>query len=356
MAKGISIYFGLDYTLEKNLEYLDIANNYGFKEVFTSLHIPEMDYSEVVREFCLVVDKASALGMDITADISPKVFKFIGIEDDYEYFKRLGVKSIRLDFGYDINKIAKLSNNSYGLEIDLNASTITLDDLKKLKELGANFNNIKCTHNYYPKKYTGLGEDYFINQNKILKSYGLKVAAFVPSNNKRRGPIYDGLPTLECHRLGSAEMSWNHLIALGVDDIYFSDAYCSIDEIKSVAKLSDECVTLRVKTDKNITEKEKAILFGNIHCNRVDYSDVVIRSATVRGQDVKARKNDSYSYSGGMVTIDNELYKRYCGEVQIFIRDVKVDERSNVVCEVIKEDLYLLKHIKGNTKFIFVEV
>lgn len=356
MSKGISIYFGLDYTLEKNLEYLEIAYNHGFREVFTSLHIPEVDYTNLLREFCLLVDKASSLGMDITADISPRVFDFIGISDDYEYFKRLGVKSIRLDFGYDINKIVKLSNNSYGLGVDLNASTITIDELKSLKKLGANFNNIKCTHNYYPKKYTALGEDYFLKQNRMLKEYNLKISAFVPSNNQKRGPIYDGLPTLERHRCEKVWNSWNHLIALGVDDIYFSDAYCSIEEMKSVSKLKEDYITLRVKTDKNITEKERLILFGNIHCNRVDYSDIVIRSTTSRGKDIHPRKNDSYSYSEGMVTIDNNLYKRYCGEVQIFIRDVKVDERSNIVCEVIKEDLYLLKYIKENVKFKFLEV
>ncbi|SES97042.1 protein of unknown function [Natronincola peptidivorans] len=38
---GISVYTGMDYSIEENLNYMRMAEGYGIKTVFTSLHIPE---------------------------------------------------------------------------------------------------------------------------------------------------------------------------------------------------------------------------------------------------------------------------------------------------------------------------
>ena len=40
----------------------------------------------------------------------------------------------------------------------------------------------------------------------------------------------------------------------------------------------------------------------------------------------------------GSITIDNELYGRYAGEMQIATHDLPVDEKVNVVGMVVEED------------------
>src|SRR5699024_11291014 len=70
------------------------------------------------------------------------------------------------------------------------------------------FTSIEAWHNYYPRPETGLDKLEFINMNKWLKEKGITVMAFVPGEGDLRGPLFEGLPTLEDHRykhsLGSA--------------------------------------------------------------------------------------------------------------------------------------------------------
>lgn len=55
----------------------------------------------------------------------------------------------------------------------------------------------------------------------------------------------------------------------------------------------------------------------------------------------------------GDITIDNENYMRYMGELQILKTNQKWDYRTNVVASVLQKDIYLLKYIKGGKKFHF---
>lgn len=47
-----------------------------------------------------------------------------------------------------------------------------------------------------------------------------------------------------------------------------------------------------------------------------------------------------------LITMDNDLYGRYRGEVQITLNDLPADERVNVIGKVIPEDILLLSFIK----------
>jgi hypothetical protein len=48
----------------------------------------------------------------------------------------------------------------------------------------------------------------------------------------------------------------------------------------------------------------------------------------------------------GSITIDNDLYGRYRGEMQITLTDLSADERVNVVGRVKSDDLPLLEQLK----------
>lgn len=55
----------------------------------------------------------------------------------------------------------------------------------------------------------------------------------------------------------------------------------------------------------------------------------------------------------GTVTIDNNRYGRYQGEVQITKTDLPADEKVNVIGHVVGDDLALLPYIEGGQKWMF---
>ena len=54
----------------------------------------------------------------------------------------------------------------------------------------------------------------------------------------------------------------------------------------------------------------------------------------------------------GSITMDNEKYLRYCGEVQLIRKDLPADERVNVIGHVEKEYLDLLDLIERGHRFV----
>ncbi|WP_322413567.1 MupG family TIM beta-alpha barrel fold protein, partial [Clostridium perfringens] len=120
---------------------------------------------------------------------------------DLKGLRDLGVKTIRIDFGYSEEEIAKMSNNKYGIKIQLNASTITEEFFNEHDKYSPNYNNVDALHNFYPRIGTGISEECMVDKNSILSKREIKPCAFVQSNNRKRSPLKDGFPTLEDHRV-----------------------------------------------------------------------------------------------------------------------------------------------------------
>ena len=57
----------------------------------------------------------------------------------------------------------------------------------------------------------------------------------------------------------------------------------------------------------------------------------------------------------GSITMDNDRYGRYRGEVQITLCDLPADERVNVVGRVVEDDWLLLSYLKPGQKVRFIE-
>ena len=55
---GISVFPGMGHSIAENAEYLVMASRYGYKRVFTSLHIPEADHGTILSEGKEVLVKA----------------------------------------------------------------------------------------------------------------------------------------------------------------------------------------------------------------------------------------------------------------------------------------------------------
>ncbi|MBU5591985.1 DUF871 family protein [Clostridium sp. MSJ-4] len=358
MSKGISIFLGMDYTLEENIKYMEKAKKEGFDRIFTSLHIPEANYVEIIEEFKYIIEKAKELEMIVIADISPSGFKFLGLEHkDLKGIKKLGVDVLRIDFGFSCEDIAEFTRNDYGVKIEINASTVTEKFLKEFESFNPNYDNMQACHNYYPRINTGISVESFKRKNKLLNKYGVKISAFVPSLINKRGPIYEGLPTLEIHRFNPPRISAKHLYALGIHSVFFGDSIASDKELLGVGKLREDLIEFDIEVLTN-SDLEKRILFRDFHSNRSDSAEDVIRSVESRlevNKDNKISESNNILRKKGYITIDNDNYLRYSGELQICKKDLPEDKRVNVVGKIKNEELFLLDLIEDDSKFSFIE-
>lgn len=354
MSKGISIYSGLGYSLEENLEYIKEAYKNGFDRVFTSFHIPEADYNKFAVEMKAIIVTAKKMNMKITADISPKGFEFLNLSmKDLKAVKNSGIDILRIDFGFTAKEIAEFTNNSMDLKIEINASTTTERFLEEFEKHKPNYRNFQACHNYYPRANTGLSIESFRKKNKILKEYDVEISAFIPSQVKKRGPVFEGLPTLEIHRRMNSESSAKHLYILGVDTVFFGDSIPSSKEIEEMGAVKEEVLQLKVRLyDKS--EFTKTVL-NKSYTNRSDAAEDVIRAVEGRSniQSIVIEPFHTIERKRGAITLDNVGYLRYMGELQICKKNLPKDSRVNVIASLVEEELFLLEHMEEESKFSF---
>lgn len=354
MNNGISIYTGLDNSLEENLNLMETAARLGIRRIFTSLHIPETNKSVFKTELKNILDAAKNLGMEVVSDISPKTLSIFDIDiSDLRAVKQLGISRIRLDFGFGAEEIAKMSHNADGVFLQLNASAIGEEFLTELEKYKADFSKIDALHNFYPRQNTGLSEDFFVEKNKMLHGRGIKVSAFISSKGKKRSPIFEGLPTLENHRDIDTDLAARHLAALGVDGVFISESLPIKSELENLANVKYNEVVLKAK----IFSKKESIrkLLSNTFTAREDEARDVIRGQEGRLLvDGEILPENNVERRRGSITIDNALYKRYMGETQIIKNDLPKDERVNVVAEVLNSELFMLKYVLVGKKFSFI--
>lgn len=360
MAKGISVFFGLDWSLEDNLEYLTQAAQAGFSRVFTSLHIPEANYSQLITEFKQVLDLATRLDMAVIADISPNAYQYLQVEaHDLAAFKKMGLAGIRLDYGFTPELIAGYTNNSVDLLIELNASTMSAEFMQQIMHSGANAANISACHNYYPRQNTGISLESLQQKNQIFHQYNIPVSGFVALATGRRGPLYEGLPTLEFTRSLASQVSGQILLATGIDHVFIGDAQADLATLRRIGELTSDIIELDVAN--YLSNPVYGELFEQTHTNRPDAAADVVRSQESRlmllENNVIRREvlaENCISRDRGSITIDNIAYGRYSGELQICKCDLVADERVNVIGKISDDSLHLLDHIGDNQRFKLV--
>ena len=359
MKNGISIYLGLDNTLEDNLKLLEDAAQQNIRRVFTSLHIPETNTKKLKEQLTLLLSAAQRHSMDVISDISPNTYELLGLNTlSIDDFAKLGIGTLRLDFGFSLEEIAQMSHNKYGVKLQFNASTITKEQLSQLKKLGTAMDHIDALHNFYPRKYTGLDEEFFVNKNCLLQEYGLKVSAFIPSFHKPRGPLHDGLPTLELHRETSFDFALRHMSAMGVDSIFIGDSLPSPQELHDLGTMSDNrviCLKPEITTKSPLSMSMLTKKFSA----REDEARDLLRTQESReyfkemGSSISPE--NCIAPKKGAIIIDNHLYARYEGELQITKRALPADERVNVLGYLSPTEQQLLKFITPGKAFRFVQ-
>lgn len=340
---GVAIFFGLGQTERQNISYLELARSCGYTELFTSLHIPETDPVLLATEARRVLFRAAEMGFKVTADISPNSWQVFGLMP--EELKGIGINQLRIDFGLGPQQICELADVTC-LDIQVNASTTRAAELEGLLATGISVENLSAGHNYYPRPETGLSYELFVQRSALFVAAGIPLSAFIPCHANSRGPIYAGLPTLESHRYLHPLQAAKQLLASGLlDSLYFSDPLISEQDLCSLRQLPSSLpqpLQLQVKFRDGF-QSIIPIIVESEHTNRIDASAWAVRSEQSRNLfAAEITPQSTVTRLRGSVTVDNDAYGRYKGELQIVLGEMPADDRVNVIGNIIEQDLCLL--------------
>lgn len=340
---GISCYFrDLSYS------YLEQAAACGAKYVFTSLHIPEEDLSQVSQIMPKFLQKIKEYGLELVPDISPVTFDKLNIpKGDFKALKTLGFNCLRLDYGF--NNFDEIKSLQQDFKLILNASVIDKNYLDQAIVHGVDLAKMSVLHNFYPKKDTGLSMEFFKARNQVFKDYGIETMAFVAGDEQRRFPRYEGLPTIEKHRQYHPFVAAVELMQEGIDVVIIGDSKASIESLKKIQRY---CRDLVISLPTNF-DKQYHSYYNREILVRKDLSDRVIRLNTERMQKLDIQHN--YSRLKGSIVIHNSLANRYCGEINICKHNLEADASCNLIGYIHPEYIPLLEHIPGNGKICFVK-
>ncbi len=308
--------------------------------VFTSLHIAE-EFDDTYKSRCEnMCSFLNSVGYTIIADVSKRTLDYFGETSIVNLAKKLHISVLRLDFGFDIDEIRSITQE---MPVCLNASTL---DTKTISALKKNAKKIYAMHNYYPRPETGLDEVYFSSINERLIENDIEVFSFIQGDILLRAPLQQGLPTLEKHRGVSPYAAFvDMMLTHKVSAIFVGDGIISKRDYAFIRYFLDTgLLTLPIKMEaKNIDLYEKVFTVRDDSPYRI-MRLLESREYATKGTDIEVY--NTVDRNVGCVTIDNERYGRYSGEIQIVRENLKADEKVNVIARVPSEYHLLLKHCK----------
>ncbi|QQK81731.1 DUF871 domain-containing protein [Salicibibacter cibi] len=354
---GFSVYLGKQSELEQQ-RLLSMMKRAGFQSVFTSLHIPE-DNPDTYKTALRVLGKqVGEHEMELFADASPASLSHLGLRwEQAEEILQWGVRGLRADVGFSVEQIASLSKR---MKVALNASTVDRETLQNYLNMGLRVENTEAWHNFYPRPETGLSLKNVKQKNALFHSFGIRTVAFVSGDGEKRGPIHAGMPTVEDQR-------YVHPFAAALvlrrmtdtDKVLIGDPGISEKSIQAFKNFENEAVVPIMARIGSFEDELVQALVLQTHQQRMDKADYVVRSQTsrlyARRGNVKIPANGGGARPTGSITIDNEQYGRYQGELQITKTDLSANEKVNVVGHVLAEDLPILNVLHEGERFCFME-
>ncbi|MEI2664708.1 MupG family TIM beta-alpha barrel fold protein [Rossellomorea sp. LJF3] len=335
---GISVYLSDEDAEARILR----ASSSGVKLAFTSLHIPEESgiSPERVRDLLSLFKRE---GFQVFADVSKKTPSMLGLHQ-FEELKELGVTCLRLDDGFTTDEMLELSRQ---FRIAINASTVGEKELQGWIESGIATENMIAWHNFYPKLETGLDQEYFLDQQHLYDTLGIPVYAFIPGDEKKRGPLHLGLPTLEDHRDQSPYVSAVQLKRWGVAGVFVGDPGCSEELLGKLVRFDQEDIIELSYSGTGEIEGEYGL--------RPDPGRDVFRLL-----DTRTESGIPPQHTGerprGTITQDNDLYGRYRGEMQIIRNDLMRDPAVNVLGRICDGELSLTDMLQPGQKIRLIKV
>lgn len=317
--------------------------------VFTSLHIAEEMNESYFQDVDAMLKSLKKMGFKIVCDVSKKTLEMFNYTDILKFKEDYGIDYLRIDYGFNIDELINLAQS---VKICLNASTITEEECIKLLQIDP---DILFIHNYYPRPETGLDGETFDDMNAMLIKHHAKIMAFINGNEVLRGPLHEGLVTLEQHRYHDPYVNYLDLcLNHGIENILVGD---SIIDMKSFERItlfnSQQVITLPVVLDEpyhNLYNKKFTI--------RSDSPKGLKRLAESRGYAVageRIKPDNCISRKKGSIVMDNERYLRYSGEIMITAADYPQDDRVNVIGEIHEDYLGLLDCIKNGCTILFIK-
>ncbi|MEH7495260.1 MupG family TIM beta-alpha barrel fold protein [Neobacillus niacini] len=333
---------GISFYLNDSLaeERIAVAGKMGVKRAFTSLHIPE-ESGDLAGRAMTLLQCAKEAGIEVYADVSLKTPGHLGLDSLFD-LKSLGVSGLRLDDFFENELILNLAKE---FKLALNASILFEDDVRALLDDGLQADQLLAWHNFYPRVETGLSDLFFERQNELFGKYGIPVSAYIPGDGEKRGPLFEGLPTLEEHREMNPFLAALELAHFGVLDIYIGDPEVSETLLKRLIDFNENAnVAIRIE---GFQEGEFKL--------RPDFARDVLRFMDTRTVEPIVPENTSERIVGS-ITRDNNLYGRYRGEIQITLCDLPADDRVNVVGRVVEEDIVLLSYLKPGQRVKFIHI
>ena len=150
-----------------------------------------------------------------------------------------------------------------------------------------------------------------------------------------------------------ASIAARHLIALGVDFVLLGDSFPRLEEMESLRELKEDEVILHAHmTTSDPVQQE---LLHHSFTARVDEArDAVRAQESRRLLSGLILPENNWERPTGSITIDNDEYRRYMGELEILKYPLPADNRVNVVGYVDEDNAFLLDYITPGRKFSFI--
>ena len=317
--------------------------------VFTSLHIAEEMNAAYFDDVEHMLKALKKMGFQIVCDVSRKTLEMFNYTDILQFKNDFGIDALRIDYGFSFEECKALAQTA---AICLNASTISE---KECEELLAVNPDILFIHNFYPRPETGLDDETFDAMNAMLLAHHAKIMAFINGNEVLRGPLYEGLVTLEKHRhqnpyVNYLDLCLNH----GIENILVGDSLIDSISFERISKFNSEgIISLPCHLHHGYEQ-----YYNQTFTIRSDSPKGLKRLAESRGYAAAGEKikPDNCIYrKRGSIVMDNERYQRYSGEIMIPIDDYPQDDRVNVIGELHEDYMALLDCIKNGSKIMFVK-
>ncbi|HAA6127328.1 TPA_asm: DUF871 domain-containing protein, partial [Listeria monocytogenes] len=142
-----------------------------------------------------------------------------------------------------------------------------------------------------------------------------------------------------------------------IDDVIVGNMFASEDELRALSELNRNELQLAVEFLDGATDVEKEIVLTQKHFNRGDASEYVLRSTMTRVnfKQFDFPAHDTNTIAKGDVTIDNDGYERYKGEMQVALQEMENSGNTNIVARIVPEERYLLDTILPWQHFRLVE-
>ena len=388
---GVSVYPDIR-PLDEIKAYLKRAARFGVTRVFSSMFSMEGTREEVLGCFCALDEAAHACGMRVSIDINPQCMVRMGATPhDLAVFHGIGADILRMDGAYGEDDNLAMLRNPYGMQIEYNASALMPETIEALFARGADRDRMLACHNFYPQRYTGFAWDKFCAVNERLRALGIRVGAFVASHAPESHGVWDatcGLPTVERLRDVPADLASRILVAAGTTDVFFGNAYASIEELASVQEALapvaprylneahernvremssfvgyevalDVQKKVRVEPLYDLTDVERAILFDYFpHLDMGDSSEWIWRSRGPRqyfqNETIAPRRHASDHFEVGDVVMVNDRYKHYAGEVQVVLRPLANDGTRNLVGRIDEQEMTMFDVVRDGDIVVFI--